>query len=40
MKFQSNISYLDEIIGILPKQMAEQLVVDVDVKNAKFLPEL
>ena len=33
MKFKSNISFLGEKISILPWQMAEQLTVEVDVKN-------
>ena len=33
MKFKSKISYLGEKISILPLQMAEQLAVEVDVKN-------
>ena len=33
MKFKSKISYLGKKIGILPWQMAEQLAVEVDVKN-------
>ena len=33
MKFKSKISYLGEKISILPWQMAEQLAVEVDVKN-------
>ena len=33
MKFKSKISYLDEKNCILPKQMTEQLAVEVDVKN-------
>ena len=33
MKFKSQISYLGEKINILPWQMAEQLAVEVDVKN-------
>ena len=33
MKFKSKISYLGERISILPWQMAEQLAVEVDVKN-------
>ena len=33
MKFKSKISYLGEKICILPWQMAEQLAVEVDVKN-------
>ena len=33
VKFKSKISYLGEKISILPWQMAEQLVVEVDVKN-------
>ena len=33
MKFQSKISYLGEKMSILPWQMAEQLAVEVDVKN-------
>ena len=33
MKFKSKISYLGEKINILPWQMAEQLAVEVDVKN-------
>ena len=32
-KFKSKISYLDEKNSILPWQMAEQLAVEVDVKN-------
>ena len=33
MKFKSKISYLGEKISILPWQMAEQLAVEVNVKN-------
>ena len=33
MKFKRKISYLGEKIIILPWQMAEQLAVEVDVKN-------
>ena len=33
MKFKGKISYLGEKINILPWQMAEQLAVEVDVKN-------
>ena len=33
MKFKSKISYLGEKNSILPWQMAEQLAVEVDVKN-------
>ena len=33
MKFKRKISYLGEKISILPWQMAEQLAVEVDVKN-------
>ena len=33
MKFKSKISYLGEKITILPWQMAEQLAVEVNVKN-------
>ena len=33
MKFKSKPSYLGEKISILPWQMAEQLAVEVDVKN-------
>ena len=33
MKLKSKISYLGEKISILPWQMAEQLAVEVDVKN-------
>ena len=33
MKFKSKISYLGKKISILPWQMAEQLAVEVDVKN-------
>ena len=33
IKFKSKISYLGEKISILPWQMAEQLAVEVDVKN-------
>ncbi len=33
MKFKSKISYLGERNSILPGQMAEQLAVEVDVKN-------
>ena len=33
MKCKSKISYLGEKISILPWQMAEQLAVEVDVKN-------
>ena len=33
MKVKSKISYLGEKISILPWQMAEQLAVEVDVKN-------
>ena len=32
-KFKGKISYLGEKISILPWQMAEQLAVEVDVKN-------
>ena len=34
MKVKSKISYLGERNSILPGQMAEQLAVEVDVKNA------
>ena len=33
MKCKSKISYLGKKINILPWQMAEQLAVEVDVKN-------
>ena len=33
MKFKSKISYLGKKISILPWQIAEQLAVEVDVKN-------
>ena len=33
MKFKSKLSYLGKKISILPWQMAEQLAVEVDVKN-------
>ena len=33
MKVKSKISYLGERNSILPEQMAEQLAVEVDVKN-------
>ena len=33
MKFKSKTGYLGEKISILPWQMAEQLAVEVDVKN-------
>ena len=33
MKFKSKISYLGKKISILPWQMAEQLAIEVDVKN-------
>ena len=33
VKFKNKISYLGEKISILPWQMAEQLAVEVDVKN-------
>ena len=33
MKFKSKISYLGKKINILPWQMADQLAVEVDVKN-------
>ena len=33
MKVKSKISYLGEINSILPGQMAEQMAVEVDVKN-------
>ena len=33
IKFKKKISYLGEKISILPWQMAEQLAVEVDVKN-------
>ena len=33
VKFKSKISYLGKKISILPWQMAEQLAVEVDVKN-------
>ena len=33
MKFKSKISYLGEKISILPRQMAEKLAVEVDVKK-------
>ena len=33
MKVESKISYLGERNSILPGQMAEQLAVEVDVKN-------
>ena len=36
MKFKSKISYLGENICILPWKMAEQLAVEVDVKNVTF----
>ena len=35
MKFESKISYLGKKISILPWQMAEQLAVEVNVKQAK-----
>ncbi len=35
MKVKSKISYLGERNSILPWQMAEQLAVEVDVKNIK-----
>ena len=36
MKFKSKISYLGKKISILPWQMAEQLAVEVDVKNVTY----
>ena len=33
IKFKNKISYLGKKISILPWQMAEQLAVEVDVKN-------
>ena len=33
IKFKSKISYLGKKVSILPWQMAEQLAVEVDVKN-------
>ena len=33
IKYKNKISYLGEKISILPWQMAEQLAVEVDVKN-------
>ena len=33
MKFKSEISYLGEKISILPRKMAEQWAVELDVKN-------
>ena len=36
MKVMSKISYLGEKISILPWQMAEQLAVEVDVKNVTY----
>ena len=36
MKFKGKISYLGEKISILPWQMAEQLAVEVDVKNFPY----
>ena len=37
VKFKSKISYLGEKISILPWQMAEQLAVEVDVKNVTHI---
>ena len=36
MKIKSKIHYLGEKNGILPGQMAEQLAVEVDVKNVTY----
>ena len=36
VKFKSKISYLGKTISILPWQMAEQLAVEVDVKNVTY----
>ena len=36
VKFKSKISYLGEKISILPWQMAEQLAVEVNVKNVTY----
>ena len=36
MKVKSKISYLGERNSILPGQMAEQLAVEVDVKNVTY----
>ena len=36
MKFKSKISYLGKKINILPWQMAEQLAVEVGVKNMTY----
>ena len=36
MTFKSKISYLGEKISILPWQMAEQMAVEVDVKNVMY----
>ena len=36
VKFKSKISYLGKKISILPVQMAEQLAVEVDVKNVTY----
>merc|ERR1712080_639888 len=36
MKIKSKISYLGERNSILPGQMAEQLAVEVDVKNVTY----
>ena len=35
MKIKSKISYLGEKISILPKKIAEQMVVEVDVRNGQ-----
>ena len=37
MKVKSKISYLGERNSILPGQMAEQLAVEVDVKNVMYI---
>ena len=36
VKFKSKVSYLGEKISILPWQMAEQLAVEVDVRNMTY----
>ena len=36
MKIKSKISYLDKRNSILPEQMAEQLAVEVNVKNVTY----
>merc|ERR1712112_681809 len=37
MKIKSKISYIGERNGILSRQMAEQLAVEVDVKNVTYV---